>query len=251
MGADMINGIHDPNDLHARYVAAEPFPHIVLDDFLVPQFADEIASELEACDIGDWHRDDHEDQVLKRTMPQPERLPKMTAAALRYMNTEPACRFFSALTGIADLRPDPNYVGGGVHVSLAGGRLGVHADFNLHPQTGMHRRVNALIFLNRDWDPLWQGQLELWSKDLTRPAVTINPGPNRLVAFTITDDAFHGVPTPIACPPDRKRFSLALYYYTTDRPEEEKAPFHWASWRRAGEPDQPLIDPAYLAQTAQ
>jgi len=244
----MINGIHDPNKLHARYEAAEPFPHIVLDDFLVPRFADEIASELDACNVGQWYRDEHPDQVLKRTMEDLDRLPRMTGTALRFMNSEPACRFFSALTGIEDLRADPTYLGGGVHVSLPGGRLGVHADFNLHPQTGMHRRVNALIFLNKSWDPAWHGQLELWSKDLTRPAVSVAPDFNRLVAFTITDDAFHGVPAPIACPPDRKRFSLALYYYTAERPEREKAPFHWASWQRVQESERPLTDGDELIQ---
>ena len=228
----MINGIHDPTSLHAEYASALPFPHIVLDDFLVPRLAEEIASELVATDISDWLRDDHSEQVSKRTMDNPERLPSSTASALRYLNSVHACRFFSALTGIDDLQPDPTYLGGGVHVTLQGGQLGVHADFNLHPETGMHRRVNALIFLNERWDPSWHGQLELWSKDLKGPKVSVDPILNRMVAFTITDDAFHGVPVPIESPPDIRRFSLALYYYTRDRPEEEKAPFHWADWQR-------------------
>ncbi len=244
----MINGIHDPNDLHARYEEAQPFPHIALDDFLVPRLAEEVASELEVCDVDDWYRDDHPDQVLKRTMEDLDRIPPRTAEVLRFMNTEPALRFMSALTGIEDLQPDQSYVGGGVHVSLPGGRLQVHADFNLHPNSGMHRRVNALIFFNRDWDPAWHGQLELWSKDLASPTVTVNPDLNRLVAFTITDDAFHGVPETIDCPPDRKRYSLALYYYTKDRPEEEKAPFHWAAWQRVTAPDGPRADNAELVQ---
>jgi Rps23 Pro-64 3,4-dihydroxylase Tpa1-like proline 4-hydroxylase len=165
-------------------------------------------------------------------MNDPARLPNMTAHALLYLNSVHACRFFSALTGISDLRPDPTYLGGGVHVSMPGGKLGVHADFNLHPETGMHRRVNALIFLNDGWDPAWRGQLQLWPRDLKSPEVSVDPVLNRMVAFTITDDAFHGVPEVIACPPDRRRFSLALYYYTVDRPQEEKAPFHWAAWQQ-------------------
>jgi Rps23 Pro-64 3,4-dihydroxylase Tpa1-like proline 4-hydroxylase len=117
---------------------------------------------------------------------------------------------------------------------MPGGKLGVHADFNIHPETGMHRRVNALIFLNDGWDPSWRGQLQLWRRDLKGPEVSVDPVLNRLVAFTITDDAFHGVPHRIMCPPDRRRYSLALYYYTADRPEEEKAPFHWAAWQQVG-----------------
>jgi Rps23 Pro-64 3,4-dihydroxylase Tpa1-like proline 4-hydroxylase len=97
----------------------------------------------------------------------------------------------------------------------------------------MHRRVNALLFLNRGWDPQWKGQLELWAQNLSAPVVSIEPEFNRLVVFNITDDAYHGVPDRIVCPPDRRRLSLALYYYTADQPDEEKAPFHWADWKLA------------------
>lgn len=228
----MIDPRHDAKALHLVYASADPFPHIVLDNFFVEEIAEQIASELESCDTGCWYRDDHPDQVEKRWMQEPDNLPEATRAALLYMNTPDVCAFFSVLTGIDDLQPDPSYLGGGVHMSLRGGLLGVHADFNLHPETGMHRRVNALVFLNKEWDPAWHGQLELWSRDMSRPVASVEPSFNRLVSFTITDDAFHGVPAPIACPPDRKRISLALYYYTTDRPEEEKAPFHWAAWQR-------------------
>lgn len=231
----MINPSLDPKQLHEAYAQGQPFPHIVVDGFLTDRFAQKIADELEQADVDGWNRDDHAEQVNKRWMDNPDRLPVMTGTALRYLNTPDACSFFSQLTGIDDLQPDTAYLGGGVHVSLTGGRLGVHSDFNLHPANGMHRRVNALIFLNRDWNPEWHGQLELWSKDLSKATVEINPDFNRLVAFTITDDAFHGVPKPLACPPDRRRLSLALYYYTRDRPEEEKAPFHWAAWQRTGQ----------------
>lgn len=239
----IINPAHKPEALHQAFVSARPFPHLVVDDFLAPDVAERIVAELDGCDVDTWNRDDHPEQVNKRWMDVPAKLPATTGSTLLEMNSDETCRFFSVLTGIDDLRPDPAYLGGGVHVSLAGGRLGVHADFNLHPQSGMHRRVNALVFLNKDWDPAWHGQLELWSKELSEPVVTVNPDFNRLVVFKITDDAFHGVPTPIECPADRKRFSLALYYYTVDRPEEEKAPFHWASWQLVDESQYPQAGP--------
>jgi hypothetical protein len=240
----MIDGIHDPKMLHDEYASAQPFPHIVLDQFLIPRFAEQIASELEACDIGGWYRNDHVEQVQKRWMDDPERLPKMVGTTLRFMNSRSACEFFSTLTGIPDLQSDPTYLGAGVHVSLTGGRLGVHSDLNVHPDSGMHRRVNALIFLNKGWDPNWHGQLELWARDLNRPVVSVDPDFNRLVVFTITDDAFHGVPTALTCPPNRKRFSLSFYYETVDRPEEEKAPFHWAAWQHPYALDAPRPIPA-------
>ena len=91
-----------------------------------------------------------------------------------------------------------------------------------------------MLFLNREWDSAWNGQLQLWDKDLTRCVRSVDPIFNRLVVFNVTDDSFHGVPDIINCPHDRRRLSLALYYYTDDRPDHEKGPFHWASWKTPG-----------------
>jgi hypothetical protein len=41
------------------------------------------------------------------------------------------------------------------------------------------------------------------------------------VVFTTTDTSFHGHPEPLACPEGRTRKSIALYYYSRDRPEGE------------------------------
>ena len=60
----------------------------------------------------------------------------------------------------------------------------------------------------------------------------IEPISNRLVIFRITDDALHGSPEKWLAPADYSRLSLAFYYYTDDRPEEEKKPFHWANWHK-------------------
>jgi hypothetical protein len=49
----------------------------------------------------------------------------------------------------------------------------------------------------------------------------VRPVFNRFLLFATTDDANHGHPDPLACPPDRARRSMALYYYSNGRPEHE------------------------------
>ena len=49
---------------------------------------------------------------------------------------------------------------------------------------------------------------------------------NRCAIFSTTDFSFHGHPTPLTCPPDRSRQSLATYYYSNGRPEEELSDSH-------------------------
>jgi Rps23 Pro-64 3,4-dihydroxylase Tpa1-like proline 4-hydroxylase len=84
--------------------------------------------------------------------------------------------------------------------------------------------------LNSQWKPEYNGCLELWNNDMSSCAKRIAPISNRLVIFRITDDALHGSPEKWQAPIEYPRLSLALYYYTNDRPDEEKQPFHWALW---------------------
>lgn len=228
----LINPEHNPTTLHKEYMAAAPFPHIVLDNFLDPWVAEQSLLELEKSNIFSWNTDHHADQVKKYWMDKPEQLPQTTGFLLRYLNSPAVLKFMSELTGIPDLLPDPAYQGGGVHVTLPGGFLSVHADFNLQEKTKLHRRVNTLIYLNQDWEEEWNGCLELWERDMSRCVRRVAPLFNRVAVFNITDDAYHGVPDPLACPIHRKRFSLALYYYTKERPEHEKSDFHWALWQK-------------------
>lgn len=228
----MINEFLDPEKMNADYSEGNPFPHIVIDNFLKEEIANSIAQELEGQDVSNWGFDPHVDQVNKWFTSDLSKLQKSTGSALEWFNSHQALSFFEKLTGITSLIADPTYLGGGVHITTTGGRLGIHSDFNIHPNFGLHRRLNALLFLNREWDSAWNGQLQLWTPDMKRCEKSIEPIFNRLVIFNVNDTSFHGVPEFITCPRDKRRISLALYYYTLDRPEHEKGPFHWALWQK-------------------
>lgn len=98
-----------------------------------------------------------------------------------------------------------------------GGFLGLHEDFTMHRGLNLDRRINVLVYLNRDWRPEWGGQLELHSSDaLNSPKhqqVSIEPLFNRMVIFN-TPRALHGHTRPVACPPERARLCLSWYFYT-------------------------------------
>jgi hypothetical protein len=123
-----------------------------------------------------------------------------------------------------------------VHRIRRGGFLDVLADFNRHDRLRLDRRLNLLLYLNRDWDDAWGGQLELWDEAMTRAVHRISPRFNRVVVFSTTDRSFHGHPGPLSCPPERARTSLALYYYTNGRPAGESTDSHCTIYReRPGE----------------
>jgi Rps23 Pro-64 3,4-dihydroxylase Tpa1-like proline 4-hydroxylase len=154
-----------------------------------------------------------------------------TRHLLAEFNSAAFIDFLQELTGIGGLVPDPHFEGGGMHQIVRGGHLDVHVDFNRHPVTGLDRRLNVLLYLNRGWDAEWGGELQLWSQNMKRCEQRIVPVFNRLVVFSTTERSFHGHPEPLSCPEDRSRRSLALYYYSKGRPEENgTAPAHNTVW---------------------
>lgn len=197
--------------LAADYRSAAPFPHIVLDDFLPSAATEKVLAEFPRDIIGEQERT----QELYKGFRLPDDLPQGFARALFYgFNGRPFLRFLEELTGIEGLIPDPYYLGGGFHETRRGGRLGIHADFNLHKKMRLRRRINVLVYLNREWDESYGGALELWSQDMSRKEKSIAPRFNRCVIFNTDATSWHGHPDPLACPESITRKSLALYYYT-------------------------------------
>lgn len=80
----------------------------------------------------------------------------------------------------------------------------------------MARKLNLLLYLNKDWNEEWGGDLELWDKNKENCITKISPIANRCVIFNTTGFAWHGHPLPLNCPSNITRKSLALYYYNVD-----------------------------------
>jgi hypothetical protein len=217
----------------------EPFPHVVVDDFLPAEIARRLVAEFPGADDPCWQRADRFGLVQPGKLDLPvdstglRRLPPFTRHVLSAFNSAEFILFLERITGIRHLIPDPYFVGGGVHQILPGGSLAVHVDFNFHPHLQVFRRINVLYYLNRRWKRSYGGFLELWSSDATRCVRSISPDFNRAVIFDIAN-AYHGHPAPLACPSGMSRKSLALYYYTAE-PASCDARRHGVRWHTSPE----------------
>ena len=211
--------------------AASPFPHTVIDDFLPPALLDRVLAEFPGKDGQGWERYADPLQVKLGSRDE-EALGPTTRLLLHELNSAPFLRFLEVLTGIEGLIPDPWLEGGGLHQIERGGMLKVHVDFNKHTLTRLDRRINALLYLNRDWREEWGGHLELWDTEMARCERRVLPVFNRLVVFDTTDFANHGHPDPLMCPPERSRKSMALYYYSNGRPRSEVRGSHTTIFKR-------------------
>lgn len=208
-----------------EYQSNKPFPHIYFDNFLPIEAATAALREFPEPKQLAWNEFKGPTEK-KLAFDVVEKLPQGPRDVLFFLNSRPMLQFLEVLTGIDAVIPDPYYVGGGLHQIKPGGHLEVHADFNRYEKFKLDRRINVLIYLNQDWKEEYGGHFELWNREMTKAEQKILPVFNRCAIFSTTSYSYHGHPTPLSCPPDRTRKSIATYYYTNGRPEEEVTESH-------------------------
>lgn len=222
--------IEENKDYKLQY----PFPHGHTQGLFPQDVLDAVNAEIpdapvidtvskkKGCIKGDVKCYSSSQQKFKNAFEDESVFGPATVAVFRKLKSPSFTKFLENMTGIHGLIPDPEYRGSGIHQTLPGGYLGIHADFNLYEKyDNIHRRVNLLLFLNDDWKPEYGGALELWHRDLKSCGAKYLPIMNRLAVFSSTDFSYHGHPHPLTAPPGRSRRSLALYYYTKTRPTSE------------------------------
>ena len=217
------------------YAQAEPFSHIIIDDFLPVSVLENILSEFPEVRAIDWQKFDA--PAEKKLASKDElQMGDATRLLLYQLNSSVFINFLENLTGIDGIIPDPHFEGGGLHQIERGGYLKMHVDFNRHSKLRLERRLNLIVYLNKDWKEEYGGNLEFWDKDMTRCEKKILPIFNRCVIFNTTDYSYHGHPDPLTCPEGQTRKSLAIYYYSNERPHEETSNVHSSLFQaRSGE----------------
>jgi len=209
-----------PTQLHPQYVQGDPFPHIVIDNFIDTALLDKVLEEFPSTDKLNW-REYNDDKQIKLACEDEMQFSPAARELIYYLNSGIFIKYLEGLTGISGIFADPHFRGGGYHQIKKGGCLKIHTDFNWYDKLQAHRRINLLLYLNKDWDEQYGGHLELWSKNMTKCHQKILPIFNRCVIFNTTDTSYHGHPAPLTCPDDMTRKSIALYYYSTTRQKEE------------------------------
>lgn len=213
------------------FAAASPFPHVVIDGFLADEFCREIGSQFpdfdEAAAI-------NENGLVgaKATQEQVRVLGPAFLCMDDLLQSPEFLSLVERITGIEGLRYDPWYFGGGTHENRQGQDLDPHVDFNYHPMTRQHRRLNLILYLNPEWDDAWGGSLQLHRDPHLPPGqdevVTVTPRMNRCVIFETSERSWHGFQR-IDLPPAKtglSRKSFAVYFYTDTRPPEQTAAEH-------------------------
>lgn len=207
---DRLTALAGP--LRSAFECAEPFPHLVIDDFLPDELAHAVLAEFDSGEASWSHY--HHFNEKKLALTQLSAMGPRTQALITELQARPFLDRVEEFTGLSGLLADPDLDGAGLHQVRRGGFLNVHTDFLSHTtRRQWSRQINLLIYFNPEWRSEWQGDLELWDADVTRCVRAIEPRFNRCVMFHTREHSYHGHPHKLACPPEIARRSLALYYF--------------------------------------
>ncbi len=221
--------IHQLPEFSAQFQQRAPFRHVVIENFFAPDYCAQLLAEFPPFILGNA-RNEAGELGGKSTVEQIRKLGEGFATLDATIQSPEFLDLISRITGISQLLYDPYYFGGGTHENREGQDLDPHIDFNRHPIERWHRRLNLIVYLNHEWHDAWGGSLELHTnpRDKDNRMTLVTPLYNRCVIFETTQWSWHGF-SRIQLPDDKKslsRKSIALYFYTKDRPNDETTDTH-------------------------
>lgn len=210
---------HDFDELFRRYSTASPYPWISIDNFLKPDFADALAASYPSYEdaLGLGREFKAINETKKTQVVDSQKYPAPVLQVHQLFASDAWLELVSKLTGIPNVLADPDMNGGGMHLYASGALLDVHVDFNYVEKKQWHRRLNILLFLNKNWQSDWGGQFEIWNSDVSELGAALEPVFNRCVLFETSEMSYHGV-RKVQCPEQVTRNSFAAYYYTKEAP---------------------------------
>jgi hypothetical protein len=100
----------------------------------------------------------------------------------------------------------------------------MHLDYEKHPFLNKQRKLNIILYMSKDWKEEWNGETQLWDKEMQKCVVKSPVVFNTAIIFKTDETSWHGLPEPITCPDEILRKSIAYYYISPldSKPDSSK-----------------------------
>lgn len=198
-----------------KFQTGHPFEHVVIDNFFDTEYIEQLYTNFPEKSNPHWFQYNNPIErkfALNNFIDEP-----VYEELFTKLQTDETVSLLKSITSYNDLEADPHLHGAGVHYLPRGGKLDMHLDYSIHPISGKERRVNLIIYMNKNWNHEYNGDIQFWDANFVGPVQRIYPVFNRAVIFRTSDISYHGIPTPIMCPEDAARKSIAIYYVSEPR----------------------------------
>jgi 2-oxoglutarate-Fe(II)-dependent oxygenase superfamily protein len=212
------------NALRDQFTNAKPFEHLIIDGLFNERLLELIAEEFDFPGESGWKTVQNENQMVRRLVSGAAIGP---ATQLYYdiIHSRRFVEFLSAVTGIANVIPDPTLQRGGLQECQTGAWFGIHVDFNKHRSTMLDLEFGLITYLNRGWKGSFGGTLELWDAETQSCVMEVVPEFGRTVLLRHGEKSYHGHSKPVSAPDGKPRRAIAAYYYG-NRPELRSNSLH-------------------------
>jgi len=199
-------------ELNNTFINAEPFENIIIPNFLSQEYAEKIFKEFPTdIESGSWYK--YNNPIEKKfANDKINTMPRCIKKLFNLLSCKEVIDKVHLLSGIDKLDYDPYLHGAGIHIHPTGGKLDMHLDYEKHPFLNKERRLNIILYMSKDWKEEWNGETQLWDKDLSKCIIKSPVVFNTALIFKTNETSWHGLPEEIVCPENEFRKSVAYYY---------------------------------------
>lgn len=204
----------------------DPFPHIIIDNFLPKNLFDKIS--LTITKNNNNFKDVH--QIYNTNLEYGKKtfgdasLNEYLKIPIEIMGGIYVKNFIEKIIGdiqLISLSDFKNYGGySPFHIMKKGGFLGSHLDHSRSKNNDLHV-ANSIFYASPKWKKNSGGETILFNKNGLKVKKLISPIPNRLIIFLHTAESFHGVNT-ISKKSEFNRYSYYMDYYIKEEKLIEK-----------------------------
>ncbi len=208
----IITKFSDTTNINIDYVKTPPYPNVALDNFL-PQ--ETISAMKQECNNLEWTREFTRNGSHMIERQDVENLP-VANEVRNIMSSRRFLVWLGEVTGHHDLIPDPHMIGAGYMRCSRGDSLKLHSDFNFNNTLKLYRMLSINIYLNENWQPEWNGDLQFWDFERKECKTRYFPEAGKAVIFRHHKFGFHGHPEPLQCPENIYRDGFRMFYYVSE-----------------------------------